>query len=88
MTDQEITRFNRRLDIFIREGLCRQGAFDLATAMHNRDMDPDDDRRVCFECQNYTGKVCLELTDHRGKYQMPLRFILQRCDSFKLKGTK
>ena len=91
MTDQldkNIARFNSRKQKFIEEGLCEDGAYDLATAMYQRDKDPHDDRRVCFECENYVGKVCMKMRDRLGKYQMPLRFILQRCPDFKLKGKK
>ena len=84
MTDQldkEIARLNSRKQKFIQEGLCEEQAFILASAMFDRDRDPQDDRRVCFECENYVGKVCM-------KYQMPLRFVLQRCPDFQLKGKK
>lgn len=86
--DKAVVRFDRRMDTFIKEGLSNDEAYDLASAMHDRDRDPQDDRRVCFECANYTGKVCLKMKDNKGKYLMPLRFILQRCEMFKLKGTK
>ena len=81
-------RFNRRYHRFLDEGLCQDGAYALASQMHERDNDPFDDRRVCFECKNYSGKVCLKMRDRLGKYQMPLRFILQRCENFSLKGQK
>lgn len=70
------------------EGLCEDGAYDLASAMFERDRDEFDDRRVCFECENYVSKVCLKMRDRYGKPQMPLRFILQRCPDFQLKGKK
>lgn len=89
MTDEKSElRFNRRYQTFMESGLCEKEAYHLATQMHERDKDPQDDRRVCFECAHYTGHVCLKMRDRMGKYQMPLRFILQRCDHFQLKGTK
>ncbi len=86
--DKEIERFDKRMNVFMSEGLCREGAYDLASAMLERDRDPHDDRRVCFECTHYAGKACLKIKDKLGKPQMPLRFVLQRCDFFKLKGSK
>lgn len=92
MTPEElkkaIARFDRRYETFIKEGLCSDGAYDLASAMYDRDRDPQDDRRVCFECEHYTAKVCLKIRDRLGKPTMPLRFVLQRCDFFQLKGQK
>lgn len=91
MTDQldkEIARLDSRKQKFIQEGLCEEQAFILASAMFDRDRDPQDDRRVCFECENYVGRVCMEMRDRYGKPQMPLRFVLQRCPDFKLKGKK
>ena len=85
--DKEIARYNRRYETFVKEGLCPDGAHDLAEQMFNRDRDPGDDRRICFECENYVAKVCLKMKDKLGKPQMPLRFVLQRCDFFQLKGT-
>jgi hypothetical protein len=86
--DKEIERFDKRMNVFMSEGLCREGAYDLASAMFERDRDPHDDRRVCFECTHYVGKACMKIKDKLGKPQMPLRFVLQRCDFFKLKGSK
>ena len=92
MTPEElkkaVARFDRRYETFIKEGLCADGAYDLASAMHDRDRDPQDDRRVCFECSNYVAKVCLKMRDRMGKPMMPLRFVLQRCENFQLKGQK
>lgn len=85
---KEIARFNSRKQRFIEEGLCEDQAYDLASAMFDRDRDPHDDRRVCFECENYVGKLCMKTLDKLGKPQMPLRFILQRCPDFQLKGKK
>jgi len=85
---KEIERFDRRMETFRKEGLCIDQAYDLASAMLDRDRDPHDDRRVCFECENYVGKVCMKMRDKLGKPQMPLRFVLQRCENFQLKGSK
>jgi len=86
--EQSEIRFNRRYHAFLDAGLCSDGAYNLASQMYERDKDPFDDRRVCFECENYVGKVCMKMRDRLGKYQMPLRFILQRCEFFSLKGKK
>ena len=92
MTEEEfekaMKRYQRRFETFVKEGLCEKGAYELADAMFERDRDGHDDRRVCFECQNYVGKVCMKMRDKLGKPIMPLRFVLQRCEYFKLKGTK
>jgi hypothetical protein len=88
MTEQEDKRFMRRKKIFMQEGLCDDDASDLAFNMLERDRDTLDDRRVCFECNNYVGKNCMKMLDRQGKPQMPLRFVLQRCENFKLKVTK
>lgn len=86
--DKAVLRMNRRMETFIKEGLCEKQAYELAESMWQRDEDPHDDRRVCFECQNYVAKVCMKMKDKLGKPQMPLRFVLQRCDYFELKGVK
>jgi hypothetical protein len=85
---EEQARFDRRYSAFVEAGLCPDGAQQLAQQMLERDRDGFDDRRVCFECENYKGKVCTKMRDSRGKYMMPLRFILQRCEFFSLKGKK
>ena len=80
-------RFDRRYEAFKKEGLCEEQAYKLAEQMYERDRDPHDDRRVCFECEKYMGGFCLGyLKDSRPT--RPLRFILQRCDKFKLKKKK
>jgi hypothetical protein len=86
--EQYIDRFHRRMKHFMAEGLCEDGAYTLAEQMWERDADPQDDRRVCFECRNYIGKLCIKMLDRKGLPQMPLRFVLQRCDWFDLKGKK
>jgi hypothetical protein len=88
MNSVEDKRFMRRKAVFMAEGLSEDDALDLAYSLMERDRDPFDDRRVCFECENYAGKNCMKMIDKLGKPQVPLRFILQRCDWFKLKETK
>lgn len=90
MTPEEIKeekRWERRKAAFIEAGLNNDEAHDLASRLMMRDRDPYDDRRVCFECQKYMGGLCLGyLKNNRPTH--PLRFILQRCDKFKLKEKK
>jgi len=88
MTEEEDKRFMRRKSVFVNEGLPEDDALDLAYSMLERDRDEFDDRRVCFECQNYINKFCTKMFDNRSKKIIPLRFILQRCDLFELKGKK
>ena len=94
MTEEEIEkaiiRHVRRRKTFEEEGLSENDAWDLAEKMFDRDKDPLDDRRVCFECDNYNTikKTCKKIVDKRGYQLLPLRFILQRCEFFQLKGKK
>jgi hypothetical protein len=92
MTDQELDKaiaiHDRRRGVFTAEGLSPDEAFDLAERMFNRDADPQDDRRICFECTNYVAKHCTAFLDKFQKPTTPLRFTLQRCDKFNLKGKK
>jgi hypothetical protein len=92
MTEEEIEmaieRHTRRRKVFVAEGLCEDQAWDLADKMWNRDADIGDDRRVCFECRNYVAKHCTAYTDKFNRPTMQLRFILQRCPKFILKGKK
>ena len=92
MTEEEIEkaieRHARRFKTFMDEGLCEDQAWRLADQLWNRDEDPHDDRRVCFECRNYVAKHCTQYLDKYRRPTMPLRFILQRCDHFELKGKK
>ena len=83
-------RHEKRRKRFVEEGLSEDEAWDLAEKLFDRDRDTMDDRRVCFECSNYVdkSKVCLKRRDRAGKPQMPIRFILQRCPTFSLKGVK
>jgi hypothetical protein len=90
MTPEEIKeekRWARRKSAFMEAGLNNNDAHDLAARLMMRDRDPYDDRRVCFECSRYMGNLCLGyLKNNRPTH--PLRFILQRCDKFKLKQKK
>lgn len=86
--DKAIATHERRRKVFMAEGLCEQQAWDLAESMFNRDHDLQDDRRVCFECLHYVAKLCTKIRDRYGKPTMQIRFVLQRCDHFDLKGKK
>jgi len=94
MTEEElekaIERHARRRKTFVEEGLSEDEAWDLAEKMFDRDADPQDDRRLCFECKKYNVlmKTCPKIVDKVGRPQTPLRFVLQRCDWFELKGRK
>lgn len=78
----------RRRKVFIAEGLCEEQAWDLAEKMFERDRDIGDDRRVCFECRHHMARLCTKIRDRHGKPTMQIRFVLQRCDHFDLKGKK
>jgi hypothetical protein len=84
-------RFAARRATFIAEGLCEEQAEELARSMMARDAENrvvrmKDDRRVCFECAHYQRKLCVAIRDKADKPTMPLRFVLQRCPKFQLKG--
>lgn len=88
MTEEEQqaeATFLRRRTRFLQEGLNDQDAHDLAYQMLVRDRDFDD-RRICFECKAYVNKHCTSIKDKYGRPTQQLRFILQRCDYFKLRG--
>lgn len=81
-----VQRHQRRMQVFVEEGLSAREALDLADRTYDRDLDPSDDRRLCFECANYTErKTCLKLI-RGGQEQRPLRFVLQRCEWFMLRS--
>lgn len=94
MTEEEIevatAKHNSRSKAFMDAGLSREAAWDLADKLFERDADPQDDRRLCFECKKYEPKseTCPKIVDRKGYPQQPLRFVLQRCDWFDLKGKK
>jgi hypothetical protein len=83
--DIAIAIHERRRKAFEQSGLTETMAFDLAEQIFERDLDPMDDRRICFECTNFNiqNKKCM---DPKQKFALP--FILQRCDGFNLKGVK
>lgn len=83
-----LDRFHRRRETFIEEGLTKDEAYDLADQMFIRDLEGWDDRRVCFECEHYKDKKCTKILDKHGRPTSQLRFMLQRCNKFKLKGKK
>ena len=94
MTEEEIematAKHERRTKAFMDAGLTREAAWVLADKLFDRDADPQDDRRLCFECKRYDSKsgTCPKIVDRKGYPQQPLRFILQRCDWIQLKGKK
>ena len=94
MTEEEIEIATRKHDArskaFMAAGLSQQAAWELADKLFNRDADPQDDRRLCFECRKYDTKseTCPKMVDYKGRPQVPLRFVLQRCDWFDLRGKK
>jgi hypothetical protein len=92
MTEEELEKaiviHARRRKTFVEEGLCEEQAWDLAEQMFERDRDGLDDRHVCFECSNYIAKMCTAITDKYDRPTMQLRFVLQRCPKFILKGKK
>jgi hypothetical protein len=81
--DKAIERHTRRRSVFVSEGLDEVMAWDLADQMLDRDNDHTDNRRVCFECENYKFKKCTA-SDNKFFY----KFILQNCENFVLKGVK
>jgi len=87
-----VVRFESRMNTFMDEGLTKDAAYELADKMFVRDHHnhPYDDRRICFECENYNNKTkkCSKILDHFKKPSIPLRFILMRCEHFLLKGKK
>jgi hypothetical protein len=87
MTEKEDKLFMRRYGVFKNEGLPHDEAAELAFAMTERDRDEMDDRRVCFECEHYSKKYCQKILQN-GKPTQQLRFILQRCDFFKLREAR
>ena len=80
-TAKEYDRMRRRTEAFIGAGAPDHEAAHLAWQMLERDKpDSGDNRRVCLECRNLKGERC------QLGYS-PLRFQLQRCDGFELKGA-
>ena len=91
MTEQEEFLFKRRKAKFVEEGFDLQkgnSSTDLANQMMMRDRDPDDHRRLCFECQNFAVKFCTKKLNEYGGPSHSLKYVLQNCVAFKLKGSK
>jgi len=78
----------RRAKAFIDDGCPIEEAYDLAGLLKLRDRVGLDDRRICFECKHYEDKKCKAILDKKGQPTQQLRFILQRCPQFTLKGKK
>ena len=88
--DEEIERFSKRVASLQNQGLDEMEAERLAETMLYRDRpDSGDDRRICLECKGLRGRVCdfAKSLGLRAGHE-PLRFTLQRCDGFSLKGAK
>ena len=78
----EYETMQRRASAFVQSGAAPHEAGYLAWRMMMRDRpDSGDNRRVCFECKHLR-----ENARCRPGY-LPLRFVLQRCDGFELKGA-
>ena len=94
MTEEEIViataKHNSRSKAFMDAGLSQDEAWKLADKLFDRDADPQDDRRLCFECRLFDAKTgtCPKIVDKKGKPQPALKFVLQRCDWIQLKGKK
>ena len=94
MTEEEIevatAKHDRRRIAFMDAGLTAIAAAELADKLFDRDADPQDDRRLCFECRLFDTKngTCSKIVDKKGKPQPALKFVLQRCDWIQLKGKK
>jgi hypothetical protein len=80
----------RRAQKFIEEGCeSEYEAYELAWLLALRDREQGcDDRRICFECKHYENKKCNAILDKFDRPTQQLRFILQRCPKFKLKGKQ
>ena len=88
--DGEIERFTKRVASLQNQGLSEIEAEKLAETMLYRDRpDSGDDRRICLECKGLRGRVCdfAQSLGLRNGHE-PLRFVLQRCDGFALKGAR
>lgn len=84
-----VKRHERRRERFEAEGLSTEEAYELADLLFERDKSAND-RRLCFECQNYSdnAKTCSKILDSKKRPVTPLRFILQRCEWFSLRSVK
>ena len=84
---KEEATWKRRYLKLVDEGLGQDEAHELAAQLMMRDRDSQDDRRICLECVFHTNKYCTKIL-HRWKPTQQLRFTLQRCDHFALRGGK
>jgi hypothetical protein len=84
---KEEATWKRRYQKLVQEGLGQDEAHELAAQLMMRDRDPMDDRRICLECVYHENKHCTKML-YRWKPSQQLRFILQRCDHFAMKGGK
>lgn len=80
-SDVERVRYKRRESVFMREGLEASEAARFARLMLLRDRDGFDTRRSCFECKH------LKRNATCAARLIPLRFVLQRCERFELRGA-
>ncbi len=79
----------RRAKALIDDGCPKDDAYELAGLLMLRDREEGlDDRRICFECKHYRARKCEAIRDKYDKPTTQTRFILMRCDFFKLKGAK
>jgi hypothetical protein len=85
---EETEKLCRRYDRFILEGLSEEKAYELAEELIYRDRNGDD-RRICFECKFYNGKIkrCALYKDSYKQEYQPMRFLLQRCVGFLKRGA-
>ena len=81
-------RHVKRRETFEAFGLNPDHAWDLAEQMFDRDHDKDDDRRVCFECKHYNKPLQTCMRQEGKQLSAPYRFVLARCESFDIKGSK
>ena len=83
-TDPEIETYLRRVARLEKEGLNEVEAEQLAEQMLHRDRPVSgDDRRICLECRGLRKGTC----ERAPRHFEPLRFTLQRCDWFAMKGA-
>lgn len=86
--EREEATWKRRYLKLVAEGCPDDEAHELAAQITLiRDKDIGDDRKICLECSHYKEKLCHKIL-HNNKPTQQLRFILQRCDYFELKGAK
>ena len=86
--EREESTWKRRYIKLVSEGCPVDEAHDLAAQMTLvRDKEIGDDRRICIECAHDKNRLCQKIL-HRNKPSQQMRFTLQRCDHFKLKGSQ